>query len=40
MPDIENMDPQELKENLKNPEFRKLLESHGVDVNDIEEQLQ
>jgi len=30
--DLENMDPLELRERLKNDEFRKSLESLGVDV--------
>ena len=29
---LENMDPNQLKENLKNPEFCKMLEDQGYNV--------
>ena len=38
--DLENMDPVELREKLKNEQFRKTLEGLGVDVQELVEQVE
>ena len=37
--DLENMDPEELKMNLANPQFRAMLEGQGYDVEDLIQQV-
>ena len=39
MIDINNMDPQELAMNLQNPEFVKMLEQQGYDVEELMNQV-